>query len=140
MAPQFLVKEDIERGRRLLQALDERGVRVQAAFWAYKPESNRYQLVFGSEDVESQGMRPLYGKIQEALETIPPEERVRSSEIAVTSMSRGLVRHLRTHVKTPADAIEAHRFTDEVIDRELVEDALVYRLAPSDSTVSQESA
>jgi hypothetical protein len=140
MAPKFLVKEDIERGKRLLQALDERGVHVQAAFWAYKPEANHYQLVFGSDDVESQGTMPLYGKIQDALETIPPGERVRFADVAVTSMSRGLVSHLRTQVTTPADAIEAHRFTDEVIDRELVEDALVYRLAPSDSAVSQKSA
>jgi hypothetical protein len=132
MAPKYLVNEDIERGRSLIRKLDDQGVRFQAALWAYNPESARYQLVFGSDDVDSEGARRLYRQIQEALEALPPEQRVPFPDIAVSSMSTGVVAHLRTAVSTPSDAIESHRFTDEVVDRELVEDALVYRMSATE--------
>ena len=133
MAPKFLVEKDIERGKRLVQMLDDKQVRVEAALWAYKPESEQYQLVIASGEVDTMGARPMYAKIQEALESLQETDRVPFVDIAVTSPSTGIVAALKTAVNTPTDAIDSIRITDGVVNRELIDDAYIYRMSSADT-------
>ena len=129
MVTKILVDSDIESGRRLLEKLDEEGMKVDAALWAYDPETHRYQFIIGSGEVEERGARPFYTGIQHALESLPDEEKqVSFSDVAVTSLSTSVVGSLSTRINTPSNAIESIRITDEVVDREVIDDAYVYRL------------
>ncbi len=129
MAPKVLVDKDIESGKRLIEKLDELGVQVDAALWAYDSESDRYQLVVASGTVADEGVRPLFGSIQDALKQLPEGQRVRFSDVAVASPSTGVVAILATRYSTPPGAIDSIRVTDSVVNRELVEDAYIYRLS-----------
>ena len=129
MAAKLLVDQDIEFGKRLLIDLDRRQVRVDAALWAYDPDSEKYQLVISSEDVDTRGARPVYAKIQEVMDTYPEDDRRRFWDIAVTSPSTGVVATLKTVVSTASDAIASIRMTDNVVNRELIEDVYVYRMS-----------
>src|SRR5574340_116741 len=128
MAPKLLVETAIRRGERLLKTLDQRGVKVDAALWAYNTESEQYQLVIASFDVDALGARPLYAQIQDALESLPADQRVPFRDITATSPRRGVVATLAKAIRTPADAIDSIRITGNVINQELIEDAYIYRL------------
>ena len=138
MAPKYLVDADIEHGKQLVQELDRQHVPFEAALWAYRPESERYELVIASRTVETEGIRPLYVKIRTALESLPETERVRIRDIAVTSPSRGIVAALKTAVNTPADAIASIRMTNNVVNRELIDDAYIYRMCVPHTVVSSD--
>jgi len=143
MAPRLLVEEEIESGRRLVETLDKRGVPIEAALWAYNPESERYQLVIGSGEVDTSGARPIYEQIQEALRSLPENQRVAFSDIAVTSSSTGVVRALSRAIHTSPNAISSIRITNNVVNRELIEDAYVYRMSvggPTDCRITKGSA
>ncbi len=137
MAHKFLVEEDIEFGKQLVQKLDERHVQVDAALWSYNPDSERYQLVIASGTVEQCGARPLYESIQAALQELPENQRVRFSDIAVTSPSTGVVATLSHAVQIDPDKIGSLRLTGDVVNQELIDDAYIYRMnigsVPADS-------
>ena len=129
MVAKFLVDKQIESGRRLIETLDKQGVRVDAALWVYSPQSDGYRLVIGSGEVDTHGARPLYGKVQEALQCLPEDQRVPVSDIAVTGLSTSVVRTLSTAISTPSDTISSIRMTDNVVNRELIEDVYIYRMS-----------
>lgn len=130
MAPRFLVDPDIEFGRQLLQKLDSRQVPVEAALWAYDPDSEEYQFVVASGEVDTCGSRRIYGIIQDVLQNeFPQDQRGRFSDITVTSPSTGVVAALKTAISTPANAIKSIRVTNSVVNREWVDDAYVYRMS-----------
>ena len=133
MAPKFLVEPDIEFGKQLLQKLDSQDVRIDAALWVYDPESENYQLVIASRDVDIRGACPIYTTIQDVLRTLPENQRGRFSDVAVTSPSTGVVATLKTAVNTPTDAIDSIRITDRVVNRELIDDAYIYRMSSADT-------
>lgn len=128
MAPKTLVEKDIELGKRLLEKLDERGVHVDAALWAYDSESERYQLVVASGTVPEEGARQLFEKVRDALQELPEDERVSFSDITVANPYMGIVASLSTRVNTPADAVDGIRITDGVVNREFIEDVHIYRM------------
>lgn len=128
MVTKFLVESNFESGKRLLQKLDEQHVKIDAALWSYNPDSEHYELIVGSGDVEATGAMPIYTEIQCILNSLPEDERVDFSDVAVTSLSTGVIANLSTKISTPSDAIESIRITDQVINREVIDDAYIYRL------------
>src|SRR5262249_36957008 len=56
-----------EKGRRLIEALDQAEFPVVAAFWSFFPEGDLYRLVIASPVVDEKGPRDAYTKIQEVL-------------------------------------------------------------------------
>jgi len=141
MAPKLLVEPDIEFGKRLLEDLDRRDVRIDAALWVYDPDSEKYRLVISSEDVDTRGARPIYAEIQKVMEAYPEDERRRFWDIAVTSPSTSVVAALSTAIHTSRTETRSIRITDRVVNRELIEDAYVYRMslgtAPTDVEVQR---
>jgi hypothetical protein len=67
MGKATLVDQDTEHGRRLIEALDQTGFPVVAAFWSFFPEGDLYRLVIASPVVDEKGPREAYTKIQKVL-------------------------------------------------------------------------
>src|SRR5437867_3762068 len=66
MAPTILV-DDIERGTKVLKALDDAGFRARAAFWQYAPESSDWRLVIALPAVDLNGPRSVYETLRRIL-------------------------------------------------------------------------
>lgn len=128
MAPRILVDSQIECGKQLIQELDARSVRVDAAFWMFNADSQGYQLIIGSDDVDSQGARPLYREIQEALKALPPDQRVSFSDIMATANTTSVVTTFSTSIRTSPEAIESIRVSNRPVNRQWIDDAYIYRM------------
>jgi hypothetical protein len=63
----ILVEQDIDGGRKLVQALDSAGFPVVAALWNYLPEDDSWRLLIASPKVNELGPRGAYEAIQDVL-------------------------------------------------------------------------
>jgi hypothetical protein len=63
----ILVETDLEQGRRIVEELGKRQVRITAAFWYHYEDEDDWKLVVVSPDFEDQGPRALYTMISQML-------------------------------------------------------------------------
>ena len=127
MAAAILVDSDVEMGRELLRILDETKFPVTAAAWIFFPDIEEWRLVIRTPKAEK--------NLQQAL-----------LELAVSLDERGDLRRRldlsRVRLVPPKDKLLAAmgsvvrvegtsdiRFTRNVINGVVVDDALTYRLA-----------
>ena len=127
MAAAVLVDSDVEMGRELLRILDETKFPVTAAAWIFFPDIEEWRLVIRTPKAEK--------NLQQAL-----------LELAVSLDERGDLRRRldlsRVRLVPPKDKMLAAmgsvvrvegtsniRFTRNVINGVVVDDALIYRLA-----------
>ncbi len=128
MASATLVDRKIELGRQLLLSLDRRNFQVPAAFWFYVSEANDWRLIIASPDVDSQGPRATYAKIQAAADSDLLAGELSLREISVVSPKDPLVKLLGMAVST-GHGISGIRFTQNTINNTFIEDAYIYRLS-----------
>lgn len=123
-----LVEEDIELGRKALKALDDsQRLQVTACLWLYVPDSGVWRLVVSSPLVNAQGSREVYGRIQRALEQAGLADQLPLQRISAVSPQDPLLKLLGLAIRTgrgPANI----RFTGNVLNNVLIEDAFIYRL------------
>jgi hypothetical protein len=113
----------------LTHALDETEWPVTAALWLFFSESNQWRLIFASPTVNKEGPGNAYKHIQTALRNLPTgTSSVGLQDIAVIDASAPVVELLSTVVKTGEDSIAGIRFSENVINGHLIEDAYIYRM------------
>ena len=78
-----LVGLDIEGGKRLLEALDENGLDIRAAFWYYFPEPEEWRLVFATPMVDKEGPFKVYTRIRSILQKLDPTPDISLQDITV---------------------------------------------------------
>ena len=126
----------INSGRTLVGQLDERDLSPDAAFWLYRPDRGDWTLLFAEAKFETQGPHWAYSRIRDVLAAAPqvfPELTLES--ISLASPRSPLVSLLRAAVSTgPGSNIAGVRFTGNVINGVLIEDAYIYRLRPDEAT------
>ena len=133
MAEQTLVNEQltpelIMAGEEIIRQLDRVPVVVNAAFWFFIPEINKWRLMIASPDVRTEGPRRLYRTIQAVLNKLPPEQAAPSlSDITVLEASDPIVT-LLSHALRTGPGISGVRFSRNTINGRFVEDAYIYRL------------
>ena len=133
MAEDVVVKESlseamIKAGSELTRKLDELKWPVIASLWFYFPEENQWRLIFASPEVKKEGPKKAYKHVQEALSKLPentPQTDLR--DIAVVDAEHPLISLLRLAVST-GDGISGIRFSRNVINGHLIEDAYIYRI------------
>ena len=123
-----LVESDYEAGKALVLALDQARVNVKAAFWLYLPESNEWRLYLALPDVVQQGPRKAYETVQACMEQVRPEG-LSLRNISLVGPDDDLVKLLRSAIKKSGPGIVGIRFTGNVINNVLIEDAYIYRIA-----------
>jgi hypothetical protein len=101
---------------------------VSAAFWLFLADSNTWRLFIVSPEVRHEGVRRSYRNVQKALLGLPHlEPLVALKDISVIDSNDRLVALLQKAVRT-TDGISHIRFSRNVINGELIEDAFIYRM------------
>ena len=126
MDKKVLVEKDIEEGKRLIEALDKTDFQVEAAMWFCMTDSEEWRFLIASPFVEKKGSREAYGFIQSVLAKLSPPSEVSLKNISVLGPKDRLISILRTAVGI-RPGISGIRFTQNIIDNTLIEDAYIYR-------------
>lgn len=122
-----LTPEMISFGARLVEKLDKLNVTVRGALWLFMPEPRAWRLVIASPEARTSGPKGVYRKIQAAINRMGSEDPiVRTSDISVVDEKSPLFALLRMAIAT-GPGIAGVRFTRNVINGQMIEDAYIYR-------------
>lgn len=129
MVEPTLTKELIDAGETLVRRLDEGGFNLDVALWLYSSEADGWKLVLAEAKVATKGPRAIYQRIQRVLKKLPDDAKLIDLEdVALMRTDAPIVTLLRTAVKT-GRGVSGMRFTNNVINGNLIEDAYIYRVA-----------
>jgi len=120
-----LVEQDIEDGRRLIEALGRINFRIQAALWLYDSESREWRLTIATPLVDEQGPRYAYTEIQAVLQSTMPPLPLSLQNISAVSTENKLVKALKKAIRLPY-GLQGIRLTRNVINSIYIEDAYIY--------------
>lgn len=122
-----LTPDMITSGEKLIAALDKLNLLVKGAFWLHLPDQRTWRLVIASPEVRVVGPKAVYRKIQTALGKLPAGAApVGTKDISVVDEKLPLFVLLRRAIST-GPGISSIRFSRNVINGQLIEDAYVYR-------------
>lgn len=123
-----LTEDMITTGEHVVRALDGLNVLVKGAFWLLLPDQHIWRLVIASPEVRTLGPKAVYRKISNALKKLPPDAKsIGIKDISVVEADNQLVLLLRKLVTT-GPRISNIRMSRNVVDGQLIEDALLYRM------------
>ena len=122
-----LVEADVQEGRRLIQALDEKGFSLRAALWFYLPDLAEWRLLLGSPLVDTDGPKLAYRRVQAVLTRMSPPSRLTLQSISIVSARDPLIQLLSSAIQT-GPAILDIRFSKSTVNGTFIEDAYIYRL------------
>lgn len=134
MAEEILVGEQltpdmIQSGAKLVEALDKLNVLVKGAFWLLLPEQHAWRLVIAAPEVRQLGPKAMYRKIRTAFsKNSASTTAIGTKDISVVDDRTPLFLLLRSAVST-GPGIGGIRFSRNVINGQLIEDAYLYRLS-----------
>jgi hypothetical protein len=129
MDKEKLTQGQIENGGVLLQALDSANIPVNSALWFKFPEPLNWQFVIASTLVDAEGSNSVKATVQAVLTQAPACREISSSQVTVMSPNSELIQRLRTAINTGPASISGIRFTNNVINGLVIEDALLYRVS-----------
>lgn len=123
-----LSKEMVDSGEFVTRLLDANNLAVAASFWFFLPDSNVWRLIIASPVVDSTGIRAAYERVQQILSTSNGASiDLHLKDITLVSPTDGLISLLRTAITTGKE-LSSLRFTGNLINGVLIEDAYIYRL------------
>jgi hypothetical protein len=129
MVAMTLTKEMIEAGAILVKKLDESGINPDAAFWFYFSDINQWKLVIAEIKLGDEGPKQLYKRIQETIHAHQAElGEVSLEDVTLAKPDSPVVTLLRLAIRT-GPGISGIRFTNNVINGTVIEDAYIYRIA-----------
>ena len=118
----------IDEGARVVEKLDEEGIKVTAALWILFPDREAWKLALALSAVTKEGPRRGYQLVQNALVELRPEVRdISLEDITILRPDAPLLRLLRVGLRT-GPAVSRVWFKGNAINGELFPDALVYRV------------
>ncbi|MGH9945674.1 MAG: hypothetical protein ACRD6X_00565 [Pyrinomonadaceae bacterium] len=123
-----LSKDLIDAGNRLTRLLDENRFDATASFWFFIVDSGVWRLIIASPNVDSDGIKGAYKKIQEILSKPPHGDgSIHLKDITLLSPSDPLISLMKIGMRT-GNGISGIRFSKNLINGVLIEDAYIYRL------------
>lgn len=127
MATPALVSEDIEMGRELINILDEAGFPVTGAAWIYAPDLEEWRLRLRTPKAKSDPLGALRELANAADAKGDLRARIDLSRVKLVPPDDRMLAAIGSLVK--ADGLSSIRFSRNVVDGLLIDDALIYRLA-----------
>lgn len=129
MVDRILTKEMIEAGAALVLKLDDSDIQPDAAFWLYYSDDQKWKLVLAEVTLAAEGPMRIYKKIQETLLNYPDQfNELSLQDITLAKPDSATVKSLR-HAVQAGPGTSGVRFTNNVIDGNLIDDVYIYRLA-----------
>lgn len=128
MVAETLTKEMIESGGVLVRKLDEQGFQPAAAFWLYDPDLRRWKLIIVEVKLGEEGPKKIYKKIQDII-SVSKEDMpdVSLDSVTLAKPDAPVVGLLKKAIRT-GPGISGIRFTNNVVNGTVIEDAYIYRL------------
>ncbi|MDQ2776274.1 MAG: hypothetical protein M3Y57_15355 [Acidobacteriota bacterium] len=127
MVKTSLVSVDLERGREVLDALDNAGIRVSVVLWAYLSEYEDWRLIFADPRLDAIGVKKAYKSLNDTV--MAAGMRIEDKPLfMVLSMSDAFIKNLRRsfgHTRS----VDGMRLGGQLIGDRFVEDAYVYRIS-----------
>lgn len=127
MVKETLVERDISDGKKLIKILDKSGFKVRSAFWLYVSELSEWSLFLASDYVDKYGQKKAYEFIQNELLKVASIG-ISLSSINAVKVNDEMVNLLRMLITTEPDDLNEIRFTQNVINGVMIEDAFIYRI------------
>jgi len=121
----ILVEQNIEDGKKLIDALEAVNFRIQMALWLYDSESQVWRLNIATPLVDERGSRYAYTDIQGVLKSIVPPLSLSLQDISVISTENKLVKSLKKAIRVPY-GLQGIRLTRNTINSIYIEDAYIY--------------
>jgi len=122
----ILVKDDILEGRMLIEHLDRTDFKVNSALWFYISDSSKWKLVLATDYLKEHSLKEAYNFIQEELNKIKSAN-ISLDNISLAKADDDLIKLLKAAIGT-GPGISEIRFTRNVINGIMIEDALIYRI------------
>jgi hypothetical protein len=127
MAAAVLVDTDVEMGRELLRILDEIKFPVTAAAWIFFPDVEEWRLVIRTPKAEKNLQQALLELAISLDERGDLRKRLDLSRVKLVPPKDKMLAAMSSVVRV--DGSSTIRFTRNVINGVLIDDALIYRLA-----------
>jgi hypothetical protein len=134
VAEEVLVKESISRemisaGDRLTRHLVASELPIDALLWLYVPESNSWRFVVASPEVSASGPKSVYQRLRAIIEQMPQtdDQTVSWDDIVVVDTKDPLIELLRQALPS-GEGVSGIRFSRNVVNGVLIEDAYIYKL------------
>jgi hypothetical protein len=128
VAKTTLVDRDIDYGERVVRALDETprkaGLRPKAAFWFYFPEDDIWRLVLALPAAKRQSSQTVYRKLIDVLNRRVHGD-ISVDDIGIVPPDAPPVTLLRQAIRTGPTDVVGIRFSHNVINGQLIEDAYI---------------
>jgi hypothetical protein len=129
MVTETLTKEMIESGGVLVRKLDEQGFQPDAAFWLYDPDLQKWKLIIAQVKLGTEGPRKIYKKIQDVISVSKADmPEISLDSVTLAKPDAPIVILLKKAVCTGA-GVSGIRFTNNVVNGTVIEDAYIYRLS-----------
>jgi len=127
VAKTILVGPDIEKGAKILQILDDAGLRVNVALWAFLPDYESWRLIFSGRKFDAAGLKGAYRLFHDTLDAagFSLED---TPTVGVFPSSDPFIRSLR---KAAGKTTGGHgmRLGRQTFGDHYVEDAYAYRIS-----------
>lgn len=123
-----LTPDLIREGAALVEGLDKAGVSPDAALWFYFPDISAWRLLLAEVKVGPEGPRGVYRAVQKTLQALRNQIAHLSLEDVVVAKPDAPIIKLLAQAITTDPGINGIRFTQNVINGTLIEDAFIYRL------------
>jgi len=127
MVANTLTEQLVNEGKYLIEELDASGINVDGALWFYFPEEGFWKLMLSFPDVEKIGPKLSYVKVQKALSKLKEKGNLSLDDVALAKPNAPLMHLLKIAVRT-GSGISGIRFSNNVINGQLIADAYIYRL------------
>lgn len=128
MVKETLVDRDISDGKILIKMLEKSGFKVRSAFWLYVSELGEWSLFLASDYVDKYGQKKAYEFIQNELSKASSPISIYLSNINAVKVNDDMVNLLKVLIKTGPNDLNEMRFTQNVINGVMIEDAFIYRI------------
>jgi hypothetical protein len=127
MVTNTLTDKLINGGKDLIEELDASGIKVDGALWLYFPEEGFWKLILSFPDIEKIGPKSSYTKVQKALPKLKEKDSLSLDDVAISKTNAPLMQLLKIAIRT-GPGISGIRFSNNVINGQLIADAYIYRL------------
>ena len=139
MVKPTLTPEMIESGAQLVRELDASKLRPVAAFWLFFPDAEAWKLVIAERELAKLGPRETYKRIQRVLASSKEALELSLADISLREPKARIVSLLSKAIGA-LPGIGGKRFTNNVIDGTVIEDAYIYRLPTRRSAATRQKA
>jgi hypothetical protein len=123
-----LLTEVIDEGRRLIGVLRERRFKIDAAFWIFRSEPERWKMTIATPLYDREGPRNAYSRLIAAYDSVRPPLRIEITDIALTRGEDRLVKALQSRFNFKRETVDTV-IEHASLDGEYVEAAYLYQLS-----------